>query len=206
MEALFEFWPAFVSKDSDSRWAATSVPIGAGLPDLVAAAYRPEIEGTGGFTNQHACLLAYLRGTSFVKEDTITARIGIRPKRLAQVLLDLSATGAVLERDSKYGLSNQWRGLLPEVTAVEAKVEKWKDAADQARRNSLFANRSYVAFPESVARRVHQDSVFQDHGIGVLAISGGTVRILRRAMKRTPILWKYYYLLAFTIGRSFERK
>lgn len=207
MDALFDFWPSFVSEEPTSRWAATSVPIGAGQPDLVTSTYRPEIQGTGSFTIQHACLLAYLRRTTFVKESTITDKVGIRPKRLAQVLHDLATAGAVLKQESKFALSPKWRNLLPEVTSVEAKVDKWKDAALQARRNALFVHRSYVAFPEPVASRVYQDDLFQNHGIGVLAVlADGVIRTVRKASKQRPVLWQYYYLLAFMIGRSFERE
>ena len=40
MDALFKFWPSLFNDSSHPRWAATSLPIGAGQPDLLAIAYR----------------------------------------------------------------------------------------------------------------------------------------------------------------------
>lgn len=205
MEALFAFWPKLFRKHSDPTWVASSVPIGAGQPDLVATRYHTTVHDSAGFSGQHARLLAYLRKTSYVKHETITHRVGICSKELIPALTELTEAGALRQQRDKYALAPGWRDPLPEVTTVEAKVSKWKDAVLQARRNALFVHRSYVALPEALARRVHRDKVFKEYGIGVLAVfGGGSIQVLRHACKQSPLLWQYYYLLAFAVARSYE--
>lgn len=94
---------------------------------------------------------------------------------------------------------------LREVVTVEAKVDKWRVAVQQAGRNSMVANRSYVALPRRVAFRVRLEPTFSQLGIGILAVADdGDVVVVKRPRRREPAVWRYYYDLAVSVGESIE--
>ena len=60
------------------------------------------------------------------------------------------------------------RDILPEVTAIEVKVDNWQRALSQALRNRTFAHRSFIALPVKVAARVRRAPALLQSGIGVI--------------------------------------
>lgn len=74
------------------------------------------------------------------------------------------------------------------VVAIEAKLDRWKDAAHQAYRNTTFANESYVLVPErtaAIARRNEHE--FELRKVGICCIRGNNIEILRAAEKVDPV-------------------
>lgn len=72
--------------------------------------------------------------------------------------------------------------------AFEAKLEKWRDALQQAYRNTCFAHSSYVALPRHVAMRAtkhSQDFIFRN--VGLCYIEGDRIAILLRARAKQPL-------------------
>lgn len=66
-------------------------------------------------------------------------------------------------------------GLL---IAIEAKLEKWRDALHQAYRNTCFAHRSYVLLPEKTARIAAQYlAEFERRKVGLFYLSAGEIVI-----------------------------
>jgi hypothetical protein len=107
--------------------------------------------------------------------------------------------------DKAFVLPPKWKEILPEIVAVEVKVSDWHRAIEQAARNRIFANRSFVALPEQVALRVRAEPLFRQLGLGLISvIEGGAVRVLRKARRRQPMVWNYYYKLAVVLARSFS--
>jgi hypothetical protein len=90
-----------------------------------------------------------------------------------------------------------WRQILPEVVTIEAKVADWQSALQQAIRNRIFGHRSFVALPDSVAKRMDAEPGFSKHGVGILAVGdNGEVHVHREARKSNPNVWSYYFHLA----------
>lgn len=189
--------------DQELLWSGGSVPIGAGRPDLILVSYDPDIIALAHGDIGMAQILAYLRAVREARLDTIVDRMRRRPKVVIRHLDDLLEINAITTNSGTYSMSPKWRGILPYVVAIEAKVADWQGAAAQANRNRIFAHRSFVALPERLARRVRKDAIFRRTGIGVLAVDeSGDVRIVKNGTRQTPRVWSYYYQLAIVAAKD----
>lgn len=189
-------------------WVGGSVPIGAGFPDIVSVWYDPEVVTLADFGTSDGHILAYLRSVRRATLQTIATRLQYSPHDM-EVRLDQLAESSVVARETKkaYAISSTWRRILPEVVTVEAKVSDWQAALQQANRNRIFADRSFVAFPEAVAARVTTKSGFELHGVGILAVSeNGNVTVLRPARKNQPLVWDYYFHLAALAAKDMNNR
>ena len=75
--------------------------------------------------------------------------------------------------------------------AFEAKLTKWKDALDQAYRNTCFAHGSYVLLPRHVAERVSLHSPdFRYRNVGLCYVDGSVVSVaVSASLVAPPELW-----------------
>lgn len=183
--------------DNQRTWTAGSVPLGAGVPDIVFVSFRPEVYALSHVEMPKARLLAYLRAIPRARADTIADRLQQPVEILIQCLNDLVKVEIVIEDGGVYRLSDCWKDILPEITTIEVKVANWKRAVTQAARNRIFAHRSYIALPRNAAIRVKRESPFRLLGIGVLGVDNeGHVQVIRPARRHQPKVWDYYYKLA----------
>lgn len=75
-----------------------------------------------------------------------------------------------------------------EVIAIEAKLTRWRDALQQAYRNTCFAHRSYVLLPTRAAKIAERHpNAFQRRGVGLCTVIDGELLILYPAPKATPL-------------------
>ena len=184
-------------------WTAASLPLGAGIPDLILVSYHPEVFALAHVDLSDAQILAYLRAVGRAKLETIARRIGASPKTLSRRLEVLVDAAAVFTASESFVLSPLWREILPEIITVEVKVSNWQRALEQAARNRIFAHRSFVALPDKVAQRVRPEPLFQQLGIGLLSVADDdSVSVLRKPRRRRPSVWTYYYRLASLVARS----
>lgn len=205
MNAVF-LWSDHIAAALPS-WRASSVQVGAGMPDFIFATYHPEITKLSYIGDHYAGVLAYLRLVKTATAQTISERIGRPKRRIEAALKGLFEAEAIEQKGNDFKLSARWRQILPKTLAVEAKVSDWRKAVEQASRNSIFVHYSYVALPERVSTRVAPDILFDQTRIGVLSVEdSGKVRIVRRAPRSNPIAWYYYYDLALTLCSSHERQ
>lgn len=187
-------------------WAARSVPIGAGIPDLVIASYKPALACLGETNMSMAHILAYLHQVRCARLETITVRVNQSANAVTQNIGFLVDAGAVLPTGRTYQLSHSWREILPEIATVEVKVTDWQRGIRQACRNRIFAHRSFLALPRETARRIQDQHVFPGLGIGLLSVDDEHgVTVLRRARRHQPRVWSYYYQLALLVGTQFRR-
>jgi hypothetical protein len=206
MEAVVRWSHAFAA-ESQPCWAASSVPVGAGFPDLILATYRPEIGKLVDAQDPYAKVLAYLRRVRAAKADTIALRIGRPLRRLREAIDSLLDAEAIMQKGEAFKLARGWRQILPKTVAIETKVSDWQKAVEQAYRNTIFAHYSYVAFPTRLALKVCDDPGVKRLPVGVMAVDEeGTVRILRDVARTEPASWYYYYNLAFTLRRTNEMR
>lgn len=204
-DAIVKWIPHYFSNYEHQLWTGGSVPIGAGLPDIIAATYKPELTCLAE-TNAHIIqVLAYLRSVGRARLDTISNRIGLSQELIAECLDDLVQVQVVRSKSNSFTISPIWRKILPTIVSIEAKVTNWRRAIIQARRNLIFSNKSLVALPKNTAQRVKSHPVFQQFGIGLLAVNNkNEVRVLRRGRSAEPSVWGYYYLLASYIAMNCE--
>jgi hypothetical protein len=71
--------------------------------------------------------------------------------------------------------------------AFEAKLEKWRDALDQAYRNTCFAHSSYVVLPYRVALRAQRYPLdFEYRNVGLCYIDGDQIVAVLSPQKQAP--------------------
>jgi hypothetical protein len=107
---------------------AGSLPLGAGMPDLLAVSWDPRVVAIANQDLSNATILAYLRAVGCARLDTIVSVLGRKSTKLFATLDDLIKAEVVVEDSSEFSLDPAWRSILPEVVAVEAKVSDWRRA------------------------------------------------------------------------------
>ncbi|NCO39193.1 MAG: hypothetical protein COZ06_38190 [Armatimonadetes bacterium CG_4_10_14_3_um_filter_66_18] len=74
------------------------------------------------------------------------------------------------------------------IIAFEAKLEKWREALNQAYRNTCFAHESYVVLPEAAAMRAARYArEFSRRAVGLCYVHDGEVTVELEADERTPL-------------------
>jgi len=195
--------PDLIDSSGSRVWAGSSLPIGAGLPDLLAATYRPQVEMIAALSSQHLAIIAYLRSVSKAKLDTIADRVAAPVSRVSTCVECLLEIQVIRRIGNSFRLYDEWRDVLPEVVAIEVKVSDWRRGVQQAARNLLFANKSFLALPLRVAKRVKQDEFAGAVGLGLIGIDDlGALHVVRRPRKSSPKVWSYYYGVAQAVAAS----
>lgn len=184
-------------------WIGGSVPIGAGIPDMVAAIFRPQLLKLARIKSLNIRLLSYLSMVPCAKYDTIVDHISMPQKQIEKQIKDCIGLGMILEKNGACKISKEWKNLFTEIITVEAKVSNWKRAANQAIRNKILSHYAYVALPMNVANRVKREKVFVANGLGILSIEEDNVNIIKKARKSNAIIWEYYYKLAYHIAHHY---
>lgn len=189
-------------------WMGGSVPIGAGYPDIVSVWYDPQVMTLADFPALDGHILAYLRSVRHASAETIAQRLRSCSDVIEARMIELSETAVVKKKSANaFAISSVWRRILPEVVTVEAKVSDWQSALRQATRNQIFAHRSFVALPYSVAIRVAERSEFDLQGVGVIAVGEcGDVQVIRGARKNRPSVWNYYFHLAAIAAKDLHSR
>ena len=103
-------------------WTGGSVPLGAGIPDIVRAVYEPEITALTGADSTSLAVLAYLRTVGKARRDTISLRLCKTERAIRLRLAAMEAASILTEQNSSYVLASKWRCVLPEVLSIEVKV------------------------------------------------------------------------------------
>ena len=182
---------------------AGSVPLGAGLPDLIVATYQTLVAGLAKAGPVETNILAYLRVVSRAKPDTIATRLRLSPKIAQHCVGRLLEAEVITDCAGSVALTPLCRNLLPEVTAIEVKVNNWQRALSQALRNRTFAHRSFIALPIDVAARVRRAPALLQSRVGVIAIDvDGGATVMKQAAHGQPKVWAYYYKLAALVGQQ----
>lgn len=189
----------------ETCWVAGSVPLGAGVPDLVVVRCEPRVFALANVPMPNAQILAYLRAVRAARASTIASRIGQPEPVIIRCLDGLIGVQAVAVQATTYRLNPEWREILPEIATVEVKVANWKKALEQASRNAIFAHKSFVALPQDTGWRVRREPAFQKAGIGILGINcKNEVQVIRRPVRRSPRVWSYYYQLAYFAAKDVQ--
>jgi len=189
--------------DSLRLWTAGSPSIGAGMPDLVVVSFKPEVLVLSQVEIPTTNIIAYLRAVGTAHADMIIKQVGMSEKTTLQHLNRLIEFQILSKIRDTYSLQPTWKQILTDITTIEVKIQDWKKAIQQALRNRIFANRSYVAFPEKLAQRVLTEPIFTKSNIGLISVDGdGIVNVLLHARRRKPKVWKYYYEIALLAAKN----
>ncbi len=120
------------------------------------AAYRAYYPKAFGLIDGYAMML--LRGSRWMNVFRLRDTLRLTMRRTEILIEGLINRGMVERRNDTvraFPLSALW--FVEAIEAYEAKLDKWKDAAEQASRHLWFVSRSYVTLPrlsDRVLRRV----------------------------------------------------
>lgn len=101
--------------------------------------------------------MTFLRGSRWVDQCRLREALRLSSRRTANLVEFLSQRGLTERRGDivrARPLSDLW--FVERIEAYEAKLDKWKDAAEQASRHLWFASRCYVAMPRLSDRVLRQ--------------------------------------------------
>jgi len=90
-----------------------------------------------------------------------------------------------------------------DLVAFEAKLSRWRDALNQAYRNSSFAHYSYVVLPErTLENAVTHIAEFHRRGVGLCFFGLSGLRVKIPATRRNPIQpWLTNMAFSYIDGR-----
>jgi len=94
----------------------------------------------------------------------------------------------------EFGYSTGWTdifgiGRSNALHAHEAKLQKWREALNQARKNRCYAHYCYVALPESAAKNaLSQEHEFRKLGVGLLIVTAAGAQLAIRPKRNAPLL------------------
>lgn len=109
----------------------------------------------------------------------LTSRVG--PVRCREVTYEFDYRSG---RTDLVGLGHQ-----NSLHAFEAKLLKWRDALQQAWRNTCFAHYCYVALPELTAKAALRGRhEFERHGVGLIVLSHHGAKLAIPPRRNTPLL------------------
>lgn len=147
-------------------------------------------------------VLAELIHEGSLRHDVITRRLHTRTDRTRAALQRLGRLGLVVELGSGFfGLGRRSLHSSVEVVAVEAKLNRWKQAVKQAAEYRRFSNRSYVALPESTIAASHMVSkACRGAGVGLIAVGKRQLTVIVKARREEPQSPEWLWLISKTIG------
>src|SRR4030042_257274 len=103
-------------------WTASSVPLGAGMPDLVIAAYKPLALALVDADISDAHILGYLRAVRSARLETIAERMRVSNRSAGRRLHRLVEARALhVTPVETFSLAPGCRDLLPEIITIEVK-------------------------------------------------------------------------------------
>lgn len=205
-DAVAKHIPQLFSNNYERSWTAGSVPIGAGLPDLIIASYNPDVLKLSQIETSNCRILAYLRMTRFADLESLMRIVKIPRKKANTQIEWLLDEEVIFLKSKRFFLCPLWFKILPEIVTIEAKVTDWQKAIDQANRNRIFAHRSFIALPKNVAERIKKEPSLKKFGLGLLSVDkDNNVSVLRKGRRSNPFVWSYYYQLAFLVANN-QRK
>jgi DNA-binding Lrp family transcriptional regulator len=183
-----------------------SLTLGAGRPDILLASFDEHVTRLSKVDRHARALLPYLQLARPASAKTLARRLGLSVKSVDRALAQLVEARIATQKRTTYSLSRRWQTIIPDIVAVEIKVGNWRRGLSQAARNRIFAHRSYLGLPETVARRVKTDKLFRTFGVGIIGIApSGRVHIVKAARRTRPKVWSYYFALASEAASHLSR-
>lgn len=150
----------------------TEVGAGSNIADVVVLRREDDCEPAqrDTLTVFESVILASLRRVGSTRIDLLEQRCGIDRRALREGALQRLLAWRLVERGrgGVVRLGEQWPGC-GQIIAIEAKLTRWREALDQARRYRSYADRSYVLLPGKGANGArHAEDEFAKSGVGLL--------------------------------------
>jgi hypothetical protein len=123
----------------------------------------------------------YLTEQSLVNDLSAVVKEKNSPVRCREVVHEFNYAAG---RADLVGLDRQ-----DELHAFETKLTKWRQALDQARRNTCFAHYCYVALPAQAANAALKfEREFIRHGVGLIVLGMQQAKLAIKPRRNDPLL------------------
>jgi hypothetical protein len=160
------------------------VHVGMVVPDLLALRASRVTANVARLSNIDSWVIAELLPGQPRRPETIARRLCTNADKLMVRLAELQRKGVVNTTESgSFVMARHAFTYGAELIAVEAKLNKWRDAVDQASQYLQFSNRSYVALPSDVVRK-NRNALLGECAkmcIGLIAVDRNEIRFVVRA-------------------------
>lgn len=121
--------------------------------------------------------------SSTVRFDELLTKVNISESYLkGRILKRLEEAGYLRLEDQDIIKVNGFIDFCKKIVTIEAKLEDWKRAFFQARRNQFISDYCYIAISEDFESRVER-SVLKEYGVGLLIVGPRGVTESIRAKK-----------------------
>ncbi|MEN9063105.1 helix-turn-helix domain-containing protein [Ponticoccus litoralis] len=97
-------------------WTGSTVPVGAGVPDLLRASVRPEAVSIADADSISIAILGYLRAARRARVETIAERLGLSEKTTLNKLDTLRGQGVIEQVQKNFSLAEPWQSILGDVS------------------------------------------------------------------------------------------
>jgi hypothetical protein len=186
-------------RSSGAHLLAGEVPAAQGVADIVAVRFNVDAlrrrlaSGIGPVCSPLRVRTLYLlRGDRGMRLTTLACKLGSNVRALARSTLEpLAAMGTIELSGGVARATGAWTPVGAQVTAVELKLSKWRDALRQADNFSLSADHSWVVVDQTRAKAaVAACKDFEALGVGLAALDlDGSLHIVVAPRRRRPEPW-----------------
>lgn len=175
------------------------LPSAIGIIDLVAVEFDASAlehrvrAGLGPLTLPlRIRVLDLLRTDRPMRAETLALRLGTTPAAVQRSTLGpLEECGAVELVGGRVRATGAWRPVAKQMTAVELKLSKWRDALMQADNAAHSADRAWVVLDRArAAAAVAAEDHFRAFGIGLALVDRtGALEVVVRPRRRATVRW-----------------
>jgi hypothetical protein len=194
--------PEFLRLKQSRCTTHLEVGVGRSIADVVVLILPERFSAPKGvqLTVEESVAIFLLRATSHKSGH------GVQPDSLPsvpeRVWIGLAAKGVVrFKRSGAVVLTLGWLRSA-KMVAIEAKLTRWRDALRQAREYRKYADRVFVALPESEARKARMAlEAFTAAGVGLLGVDE-RLRPAIRAPRSCDHDWRRAFVLSRLVHKA----
>lgn len=191
--------------DSNDVWIRREMPMGRRIPDVVMLRFPspPPLQlWPRTSTYAHAAAIAELRRAVILRKSRLAERLFETHDRVARLVRDLVATGAVIESGNTLRLSPAMRTSTAEVVAIEAKLARWTEAMHQAESYRSFADRVFVAMDAGLfdTQSTRAIAAFRRAGVGLYLVNRSGIQLAYKGRAERQMTPEREYVFASALS------
>jgi hypothetical protein len=176
---ILRLLPAYLGTRGGGWGFRREIVVGRSIADVVGSKLpgKEWLKPPDVLTIAESVVVSLLRRSGPTRIDILEQLCGLRPSGLRRGALRRLQEWGIIRRQlgGRISLSSSWPGPV-EIIAVEAKLSKWKKALEQAASYLRFADESYVALAQSLARKaIEARAAFKAAGVGLLVVTEGDI-------------------------------
>lgn len=182
-------------------YSKREVPVGECIPDLVFVCFSTIPKGINfpkKIGSKHAYITWLFRKNIALSIEEIAEKSFQKPERIIRYVKDLSESGILVKSENcKFRLNDQLFSIQSEIVAIEAKLTRWKEAFQQAKRYQEFADTVVVAMDaEATPRELEILLLFEQEKIGLLAVKPDNAEWVVKPDKEFSASFEREYVLS----------